>query len=100
MMNLHGVDVYIWTPQTPDLPKEFGKFKLILISNRGTRVYPPPAPDMDLLDWPRARFLCDDVVTDEEVDALVHHLTSLGWRWTKCQKLFIKDGVNQFSQPY
>jgi hypothetical protein len=100
MMTLHGVDVYIWTPETPDLPKEFGKFSLKLISNRGTRVWPPPAPDMDLLDWPRSRYLSDDEVTDQDIDSLVNHLTSLGYRWTKCQKLFKKDGVNQFSEPY
>jgi hypothetical protein len=99
-MTLHGVDVYIWTPDTPDLPKEFGKFTLKLISNRGTKVYPPPAPDMHLLDWPRCRFVSDDEVSDQEVDELVAHLSGLGWRWTKCQKLFRKDGVNQYSEPY
>lgn len=100
MMNLHGVDVYIWTPSTPDLPKEFGPFFLKLISNRGTRVYPPPAPDMDLMDWPRCRFFSESEVTDKDVNDLLVHLTDLGWRWTKTQKLFRKDGVNQFSEPY
>lgn len=100
MMNLHGVDVYIWAPDIPDLPKEHGKFRLVLISNRGTRVYPPPAPEMDLLDWHRARFMSDEEATDQDIDGLLTHLTGLGWRWTKCQKLFVKDGVNQFSQPY
>lgn len=100
MMKLHGVDVFVQCPQTPDLPTEFGAFKLILISNRGTRVYPPPAPETDLLDWPQCRFLSENEVSDADVDALVAHLTSLGYRWTKCQKLFLKDGVNQFSQPY
>lgn len=99
-MDLHGVDIYIWTPETPALPESVGKFRLELISNRGTRIWPPPAPDIDLLDWPRCRFLSDEVVTDAEVDALVAHLTGQGWTWTKCQKLYRKDGVNQFSQPY
>jgi hypothetical protein len=100
MMTLHGVDVYIWTPETPDLPKEFGKFKLKLISNRGTKVWPPPAPDMHLLDWPRSRYVSDEEVTDQEIDELVAHLSGQGYRWTKCQKLFRKDGVNQYSEPY
>jgi hypothetical protein len=100
MMTLHGVDIYIRTPETPDIPKEFGKFTLKLISNRGTKVYPPPAPDMHLLDWPRCRYFCEDVVTDQEIDELVRHLTGLGWQWTKCQKLFRIDGNDAFSQPY
>lgn len=98
--SLCGVDVYIWSPTTPDLPKTFGRFKLELISNRGTRVYPPPAPDIHLVDWPRCRFLSTEEVTGEEVDQLVAHLTSLGFVWTKLQKLFRNDGVNLFSQPY
>lgn len=99
-MTLHGVDIYIWTPETPDLPQELGKFKLILISNRGTKIWPPPAPDIEMLDWPRCRYLCDDEVTHDEIDAIVREITSLGFKWTKCQKLFRRDGVDLFSQPY
>jgi hypothetical protein len=99
-MNLHGVDVYIWSDQTPDLPKQHGPFELKLISNRGTKIYPGPVPDMELLDWPRCRFVSESEVTDGQVDELVSHLSSLGFRWTKCQKLFRKDGVNQYSEPY
>ena len=100
MMTLHGVDIFIRTPQTPELPTEFGPFKLILISNRGTRIWPPPAPEMDLVDWPRARFLSDEVVTDVQVDELVGAITSLGYQWSMNQKLFRIDGVDAFSQPY
>ena len=100
MMTLHGVDIFMWNPETPDLPKEFGPFTLKLISNRGTRVYPPPAPDASLCDWPQCRFLSDNEVTDQDVDSLVAHLTGLGHKWTKCQKLFRREGVDQFSQPY
>lgn len=100
MMNLHGVDVYLWTPDSATVPKEVGKFKLTMISDRGTRIYPPPAPEMDLSDWPRCRFLSDAEVTDADVDELVSHLTGLGWKWTKCQKLFKRDGVNLFSEAY
>jgi len=39
-------------------------------------------------------------VSDKQIDELVNHLTGLGWRWTATQKLFKKDGVDQFSQPY
>lgn len=100
MMQLHGVDIYIWSPTTPEVPKTHGKLTLTLISNRGTRIYPGPAPEIDLLDWPRCRYESDEVVTDEDVQAIVNEITNQGFRWTKCQKLFRIDGVNQYSQPY
>lgn len=99
-MELHGVDVYIWTPETPDLPKEVGPLTLKLISNRGTKVYPPPAPDIHLIDWPRCRYFSETAITDKDADALLSKLTSDGWVWTKAQKLYRLDGVDQFSQPY
>lgn len=99
-MILCGVDVFLWTPETPELPSQIGPFRLELISNRGTRVYPPPAPDIDLIDWPRVRFLSDEQVEDRQVDELLAELTAAGWVWTKSQKLYRKDGVNLFSQPY
>lgn len=100
MMTLHGVDVYIWIDTTPELPKTFGKMTLTLISNRGTRVYPPPAPDIALLNWPRCRYESDTELTDAEIQELVNEITKLGFRWTKCQKLFREDGNNLYSQPY
>lgn len=100
MMTLHGADIYVWYQGVPDVPKEFGKFQLLLISNRGTKVYPGPAPEIDMLDWPRCRYVCDDPVTNEEVDALVAHISASGFNWSKVQKLHRKDGVNQYSEPY
>jgi len=100
-MNLHGVDIFIWSSTTPEVPKEIGKFTLILISNRGTKIYPGPAPEIELLDWPRTRYCCDSVVTDAEVDEIVQKISALGFTWTKCQKLYrSEDGTNLYSEPY
>ena len=100
MRILHGVDVYLWTEKTDSIPLQVGKFELTMISDRGTRIYPPPAPEIELGDWPRCRFLSEEPATDEEIDALVRDLTAQGWQWTKLQKLFKKDGINQFSEAY
>lgn len=100
MMILHGVDVFIRTPEIPDLPKEIGPFTLNLISNRGSRVYPPPVPEMDLSDWQQCRYLSETEVNDGHIDELVHSISGLGFQWTKCQKLFKINGDNAFSQPY
>lgn len=99
-MTLHGVDVFIWSAETPDLFKEHGPMKLELISNRGTKIYPGPAPDIKLLDWPRCRFTSDDVVSNQQIEALLNDLTAAGFTWTKCQKLFRDNGTNLYSQPY
>jgi len=100
MMTLHGVDVYLWTEDSSSLPHSIGEFALKMVSDRGTKIYPPPAPVIELSDWPRCRYLCENEVTDQQIDALLQELTALGWRWTKSQKLFRKDGVNQFSEAY
>jgi len=100
MFTLYGADIYLRTPKTPDLPGEVGTLRLVFIANRGTRVFPPPAPEAEPTDWPQCRYLSDVPVTDEQVDALAAHLTALGWQWTKLQKLFKNDGVDAFSKPY
>ena len=100
-MKLHGLDIYLWSDTTPDVPKEHGKFKLIFISNRGTKIYPPPAPDIKLLDWPRCRYESESEVSNEEIDALVNKITELGFTWSKCQKLYWDaEGNRLYSQPY
>ena len=100
MMTLHGVDVFLKTPEIPDLPTEIGPFTLKLISNRGNRVWPPPVPETQITDWQQCRYLSDNEVSDAQVDELVQKLTGLGHTWTKCQKLFKINGDNAFSQPY
>lgn len=99
-MQLHGVDIYIWHDTLPDVPKKFQEFELKLISNRGTRVFPPPAPDIEMADWHRCRYLSEQEVSSEKIDTLITYLTEQGFVWTKCQKLYIKDNVELFSQAY
>lgn len=99
-MNLHGLDIFLWHDGIPAIPDRIGKFKLTFISSRGTRVYPPPAPDVELSDWPQCRYLSDSEVTDAEVGAVIDELSAKGWRWTMCQKLYKQDGTSLFSEPY
>jgi hypothetical protein len=39
------------------VPKKIGKFKLELIGNRGTTIFPGPMPEVMLVDWYRLRYL-------------------------------------------
>lgn len=99
-MQLHGVDIYIWQDDLPDLPKQHGPLSLLLISNRGTKCYPGPVPEMDLIDWYRCRFFSEEVIDHSTIDALMQEISNQGFVWTKAQKLFRVDGVDAFSQPY
>lgn len=100
MMTLHGADVFIRIPNLPELPNEIGPFSLLFISDRGTRVTKESAVGLELSDWPRARYFSETEASQEQVDELVNAITSLGFEWTKIQKLFKIDGANAFSQPY
>jgi hypothetical protein len=98
-MKLVGADVYLWSKEVPDVPKQIGPFVLKVISNRGTRVYPPPAPDLEFIDWWRCRYRADREVSHADVQALLETL-SQKHVWTQAQKLFELDGVNAYSEPY
>lgn len=99
MFECFGVDIYLRAETTPDLPKEVGKCKLIFISNRGTKCWPVAVEGLQLIDWPRARYESTEPLTDSEVDEVVRKLSEQN-HWTKTQKLYRKDGENQYSQPY
>lgn len=100
MFECFGVDIYLRSETTPDLPKEIGKCKLIFISNRGTKCWPVAVEGMNLIDWPRARYESTAPMTDSEVNEVVVAISDANFHWTKTQKLYRKDGENQYSQPY
>jgi hypothetical protein len=101
MFQLCGVDVYLRSESIPDVPREHGRFKLIFISNRGTKVWPAANAGIQSDDWPRCRYESEASVTDAEVEELIRVLSEGGFHWTKCQKLYINnEGERAYSQPY
>lgn len=100
MFELHGVDIYVQSKTLPDMPKEFGSMKLLFMSNRGTRVWPGPQPDLRLMDLFRCRYESDEAVNNADVDSLLAEVSSKGFVWPQCQKLFWKEGERMYSQPY
>ena|SRR5712692_8349276 len=98
-MKLIGVDVYIWSQSIPDLPKKIGLFTLQMISNNGTKLYPPPAPEIEVTDWFQCRYVASSEIIHRDIDQLLLSLNP-DFTWTKAQKLYEKDGVNAFSEPY
>ncbi|KAA0228627.1 MAG: Isocitrate dehydrogenase [NADP] [Fimbriimonadales bacterium] len=100
MFKLVGVDLYLRSDSVPELPRESGKFTLTFISNRGTKIWPPPAPAIALSDWLQCRFESTGDITDADAEQLLQEISQLGFHWTKAQKLYTKDGEKQYSQPY
>ncbi len=99
-MNLHGVDVYVRSDDIPNLDESYGNLRLLFMSNRGTKVFPPPAPKFKFIGIFRCRFFSESEVTDQEVDQLLTEITKQGYKTSQFQKLFMLDGVKQFSEPY
>lgn len=98
-MKLIGVDVFVWSQTIPELPKRIDQFSLQMISNSGTKVYPPPAPEIEVTDWFQCRYIASSEITHADVDRLLSSVSSK-FVWTKAQKLYEDHGVNAFSQPY
>ena len=98
-MKLIGVDIYIWSDEIPKMPERVGPFTLKMISNSGTRLYPPPAPTIDCTDWFQCRYVAELDITHHEVDQFLSTL-STNFVWTKAQKLYQHEGANAFSEPY
>ncbi len=95
---LHGFDIFVVADGLPRMPAEVGKFKLVMISNRGTRVGPGPAPDVLLVDVHRCRYEAPGTaeVTDAEVHAAIAKLQA-DCQWTHIEKLNGFDGKRGYT---
>jgi isocitrate dehydrogenase len=74
--------------------------KLKLVSNRGTRVFPPIDGEVDMVDHWRCRFFPQEEgseVDDEAIILLLRHL-SVFHKWMHIEKLMEFDGVETFSK--
>ncbi len=97
-MKLVGADVYLWSKEVPDVPKQIGPFALKFIANRGTRVA-SIAPTAEFSDWWCCRYRAEEEVSHADVQDLLIAL-SRKHVWTQAQKLFEINGTNAYSEPY
>ncbi len=95
-----GTDIFIESPLDPlalgaaiERLTAGATSTLKMISNRGTRVYPPTGTITDCTDQYRARFLkTEGEMTDAEIMDLIHRI-SAEIRWAHVEKLQEFDGV-------
>ena len=102
-----GVDVFVESPQDssaigPSLEKlaEDSAFRLKLISNRGTKVYPAMGAMTDCVDHWRCRFVAREAngsITNDQVLQFVTKV-SAHHSWVHLEKLLEIDGVQGFTR--
>jgi isocitrate dehydrogenase len=102
-----GADVFV---QSPLMPAELGPrlesvadgtpLKLKMMSNRGTKVYPPTGAITDNVDHYRCRFVLRQgtEMSDEVLLGLLGKLTAAGFRWMHVEKLHRFDGADGFTK--
>lgn len=96
-----GVDVFVeWNEvaQLPVMPDRVGTLSLQMISNRGTKVYPPPVPPITMVNWYRCRYVADSSVELPHIVALLDELVRRGVRWMHVELLHVQDAVPMFSK--
>jgi len=101
----HGVDIFVENPLgIPKMPEQVGKLKLQMISNRGTKVYPGPKPDIWLVDHHRCRYIAIDEnenfinIGDDEIFNLIREISAAGIKWMHIEKLQLFDGEIGYSK--
>lgn len=105
--DLVGVDVYLdWTEGTPDqlgeaLQRVNGDgLELMMITNRGAKVWPHGMPDTSCTDHWRCRFLSStqgQVISHEQVIALLQRVAAAGFDFIKTENLYTFDGKIGYS---
>lgn len=104
---LVGADVFIHHP--PGDPNVVGKLmeslagqglKLVMISNRGVKVYPDPLPDAMTCDSWRCRFQSatdNQAITTADLLALLGRVAAAGLDWVKTEHLYSFGGKAGYS---
>jgi len=104
---VEGVDVFVESGLLPDrlgpLMEECAAgsaFALKMISNRGTRVYPPTGAITDCVDQYRCRFILKEPSGDATADQLLDLLARVGARvsWSHIEKLHEFDGAAGYTK--
>ena len=105
---LVGVDIFLdWDDEKRD-PNKLGAkikgldvdgLKLIIITNRGVKVYPEGHPETFCSDHWRCRFMKEDgsIVRHEEILKLMQEVNKLGFDFIKTENMYTFDGDRGYS---
>ena len=102
---LVGVDIFLhWRERSPDLlgaslsPVNGDGASLLMISNRGTKVWPDGFPETFCADHWRCRFMADNgTMTNAQIIGLLQRIDQAGFESIKTENLYTFDGEPGYS---
>jgi len=99
-VKLVGCDVFVHSDSLPKMPENIAAFRLALISNRGTKVWPGPTPNIHLTDIHCCRFMSESGghVSHGDVLKLLGSVDAAGFEWVHVEKLLEIDGKPGFAK--
>lgn len=95
-----GIDIFIeWNniDKIPEIPQKEGKLELQMISNRGTKIYPPPTPEIILVNCYRCRYISQQEISYQDIVEFIKSITEKGIKWIHIELLKKQDNKNLFS---
>ena len=99
-----GVDVFLqWTGGTPDelavrlIPAATATLPLVMITNRGVKVWPQGFPETFCTDHWRCRFQSDVAISHRDILALLERVAAQGLDFIKTENLCTFDGEPGYS---
>lgn len=98
---LVGADVFVeWNAieQLPPMPLRVGALELAMMSNRGTKVYPPPVPPITMVNWYRCRYIALQPISSEDIRALLAEVEQIGIRWMQVELLTREGDIPMYSK--
>lgn len=107
LRELEGVDIFIFNKELTSeelglkLEKTAGpELKLIIITNRGIKVYPNGFPESFTTDHWRCRFYAEDkdsLITNRDIRNLQKRIEDSGLEWIKIENLYKFDGKRGYT---
>ncbi|MCS7165418.1 MAG: NADP-dependent isocitrate dehydrogenase [Candidatus Calescibacterium sp.] len=96
-----GIDLFIeWNniETLPEVPKKVEKLELKMISNRGTKIYPPPVPEILMVNWYRCRYLSNQALSHQDILEFLKKITELQIKWMHIEILRKHNDKELFSK--
>jgi len=107
VMQLDGVDIFLREAKlsAADLGQKLDRlaqpdFKLVMLSNRGQKVYPGGYPETFCSDHWRCRFKAaadDGLPTHTQIRSLLQRIESEQLEWIKLENLYLLEGERSYS---
>jgi hypothetical protein len=90
--------VFVHHDGLPAMPQQVGGFTLRLMSNRGTKVWPGPTPDILMVDHFRCRYVAEAPITRQDALGVLTELTAANVEWLHVELLWNDAGEAKYTK--